>query len=73
MELQSQTQRHVQGALVVIGNKKCSGIDFEDTFVVVVCLETFHMIIALVVALDLEAGSWDVIPALLNALIDKKQ
>lgn len=48
-------------------------MDFEDIFLAIVRLETFQEIMALIVALDLKVGSWDVIAAFLNALIDQQQ
>lgn len=41
-------------------------------FAAVVHLEMFRAIMALVVVMNLKAGSWDVIAAFLNALIDSR-
>lgn len=58
---------------IVRGDKQCLGVDFEDTFATIVHPKTFGIIVALVIANDLEDFCWDIISTLLNALIDELQ
>ncbi len=58
---------HFKAQWVAKGYSQCPGIDFNETFSPVICMENLCLLLALTMALDLEGHCMDIDTTFLNA------